>query len=111
MLSDSFKYITVNKKLSVFYTLKIGGYIMAKFLDYHAKMPQMPPEAVKAVQADIKAGRPDTFGVKPLNAFVSKGGMGWCFTEAPSADAVCKSHEAKGIKLGKGEVHEVMSYV
>ena len=80
---------------------------MPKFIDYHAKMPNLPPEAVKEMQTAIKSGKSDKFGVKPLNAFMAKSGSGWCMTEAPNADAVCKSHEAKGMKLGKGEVHEI----
>ena len=84
---------------------------MPKFLDYHSKMPQLPPEAVKAVQKDIKTGKADSFGVKPINGFVAKKGMGWCLTEAPSADAVCKSHESKGMKLGRGDVHEITAFV
>lgn len=91
--------------------LKQEGKRMPKFLDYHAKMPKMPPEAMKAAQADIKVGKADKFGVKPINGFVSKDGAGWCLTEAPNADAVCRSHEAKGMKLGKGEVYEVSSLV
>ena len=84
---------------------------MPKFIDYHAKMPQLPQEAVKAVQADIRAGKADKFGVKSINGVVSTHGAGWCYTEAPTADAVCRSHEAKGMKLGKSEVFEVTSFV
>lgn len=82
---------------------------MPKFLDYHAKMPQLPPDVVRQVQADIKAGRADQFGVKPLNAFIGVDGRGYCFAEAPNADAVCRSHEAKGIALPKSDVVEVQT--
>ena len=78
---------------------------MPKFLDYHAKAPELPPEMVHAAIADITAGKVDEFGVKPLNAFFSPGtGEAYCLTEAPSADAVCQSHEAKGMTLGLGDV-------
>ena len=83
---------------------------MPKFLDYHEKAPQMPPEAIQGMVAAIKAGNVDQFGVKPLNAF-GGGGHAWCLTEAPNADAVCKSHQAVGIELDQGEVTEVQSYV
>ena len=80
---------------------------MPRYIDYHAKMPSLPPEAVKETVAAIKSGKADKFGVKPLNAFIAKSGSGWCVTEAPNADAVCKSHEAKGMKLEKSEVYEI----
>ena len=78
---------------------------MPKFLDYHAKAPELPPEMVQAAIADINAGKADEFGVKPLNAFFSPStGEAYCYTEAPSAEAVCKAHEAKGMALGLGDV-------
>ena len=84
---------------------------MPKFLDYHAKAPEMPPEMVQGVIAAIAAGQVDEFGVKPLNAFMTSSGEAYCYTEAPDADAVCKSHEARGIPLGRGEVKEVQTLV
>ena len=36
---------------------------MAKFIDYHTKLPAMPPEAVKGMQANIKAGKGDVHEV------------------------------------------------
>ena len=84
---------------------------MTKYIDFHQKLPQMPPEMLKQVQTDIKAGKSDKFGVKGLGFIATKDGMGYCTTEAPNADAVCKSHEAKGIKLGKGDVHEMIVHI
>lgn len=84
---------------------------MPKFIDYHAKLPAMPPEAVKGMQANIKAGKADKFGVKPLNVYMGKNGEAFCMTEAANADDICKSHEANGIKLSKGDVHEVTAAV
>ena len=84
---------------------------MPRFLDYHAKMPNLPPEVVRQVTADIKIGKADQFGIRQLNAFIGTHGEGWCYAEAPSADAVCRSHEAKGIPLSKGEVKEVQTLV
>lgn len=84
---------------------------MPKFIDYHARMPQLPPQVVQQMVGAIKSGKADEFGVKPLNAIIGSGGDGWCLAEAPNADAVCRSHEAKGIALSKGEVKEVQTLV
>lgn len=80
---------------------------MPKFIDYHAKLPAMPPQAVQQMIADVKAGKADQFKVKGLNAYFTKDGKGYCLTDAPNVDAVCKSHQAKGIVLDKGDVHEI----
>ena len=82
---------------------------MPKFLDYHAQMPQLPPEMAQAMAAQIKAGQADQFGVKPLNVFVGTRGEGHCLTEAPSADAVAQSHAAVGIAIGASDIAEVMT--
>lgn len=84
---------------------------MPKFIDYHEKLPPLPPEAAQAMADRIRAGRPDDFGVTGLNIFLGTDGRAYCLTEAPNADSVCKSHEAKGIPLGRGDVHEVTSLV
>jgi hypothetical protein len=81
---------------------------MPKFIDFHAHMPPMPPDMQKMMQEKVRAGKPDQFGVKPINAYFTKDGQGYCISEGPSADAVCKSHEAGGVQLGKGDVHEVV---
>ncbi len=44
---------------------------MPKFISYHAHAPEMPPEVVQGAIAAIKAGKPDEFGVTPINAFFS----------------------------------------
>ena len=84
---------------------------MPKYLDYHAKAPDFPPEAVEQIAQAMKAGGIDQFGVKPLNAFVTDRGEAYCLTEAPNADAVCQSHVANGIDLTEGDVREVNSFV
>ena len=83
---------------------------MPKYLDHHA-MPQLPPEVVQQVQASMRGGTVDPLGVKGINAFMSTDGQAWCLTEAPNAEAVCKSHEAMGVVLTTGDVHEVQSMV
>ena len=42
-----------------------------------------------------------------LGAYFTADGQAYCLSEAPNSDAVCKSHESKGLTLGKGDVHEV----
>jgi hypothetical protein len=84
---------------------------MPKFMDYHATMPQLPPEAAQAMAARLKAGQADQFGVKGLNVFIGIGGQGYCLTEAPSAEAVVKSHEALGFPMSQSNVVEVVSMV
>jgi len=83
---------------------------MPKFIDYHAALPELPPEAVKQMIARFKAGERDPHGVRPLNVFIGKG-EGWCLTEAADADAVVKSHEAQGFRIKQSDVHEVQSLV
>jgi hypothetical protein len=78
---------------------------MPKFIDFHAKMPAMPPGAMDEVKSNL--GKVDANGVKAINAFFTKDGQAYCISEAPNADAVCRAHEAKGLPLGKGDVHEI----
>ncbi len=80
---------------------------MPRFIDFHAKMPSLPPEAMKEIRSNL--GKTDANGVKAVNAFFTKDGQAYCISEAPNADAVCKTHEAKGLALGKGDVHEISS--
>ncbi len=84
---------------------------MPKFMDYHARLPQMPPQAITEMTSRIKAGKADQFGVKPLNVFMGTDGRAYCLTEAPDAEAVVKSHQAQGVPLDRHEVHEVKSLI
>jgi hypothetical protein len=84
---------------------------MPKFIDYHASLPKMPPEAIKDMTARVKAGKADQFGVQPLNVFMDKDGRAYCLTEAPTADAVVKSQQANGVHLDRHDVGEVTSLV
>ena len=81
---------------------------MPKFMDYHAKMPEMPPEAMQQIAERVKAGQADEFGVKPINLYMGSSGQACCVTEAPSADAVRQSHSAAGAP-SPDEVVEVQS--
>ena len=84
---------------------------MPKYIDYHAKLPPLPPDAMKKFAEDMKAGKPNQFGVKPINLLVGKNGDGYCLCEAPNADAVVKSHDAIGAKINKNDIREVTALV
>ena len=83
---------------------------MPKYIDHHPMPGPMPEEMVATIAASIKAGDTDDFGVKGVNAFTSDNEM-WCVTETDGPEAIHKSHEAKGITLGAGDVTEVRSFV
>ncbi len=78
---------------------------MPKYIDFHAKMPNLPPGALDEIRANI--GRTDPNGVKAINAFFTRDGQAYCISEAPNPDAVCKAHEAKGLALAQADVHEI----
>jgi hypothetical protein len=81
---------------------------MPKFMDYHEKLPPMPPELMHQMEARIKAGQSDENGVTPLNVFVSGEGEAYCLSEAPNAEAG-KAHQAAGVPVEK--IVEVNSLV
>ena len=83
---------------------------MPQFLDSHPTMANVPPEVVQQIKEKLQARQPDAFGVVGLNMFVTKD-ITYCLAEAPNAEAVHKSHEAMGLKLGSGDVNEVQSLV
>ncbi|MBI4330324.1 MAG: DUF4242 domain-containing protein [Chloroflexi bacterium] len=80
---------------------------MPKFLDHHAKMPQMPPEHMAQMKTNVQGKKADKFGVTPLNVIMGTNGEAWCLSEAPNAEAVIKAHEAVGAKLSRSDIVEV----
>lgn len=82
---------------------------MPRFLDHHP-LPEMTPEQTKAMVAQLKTAidskKPDKFGVTVLNVFLAKG-ESWGYTDAPSAEAVVKNHEALGVKVSVKEITQV----
>jgi len=82
---------------------------MPKFIDFHAKLPSLPPNAMDELKSNI--GKKDQFGTTALGAYFTADGQAYCLSEAPSSDAVCRSHESKGLTLGKGDVHEVKNSI
>jgi hypothetical protein len=83
---------------------------MPKFIDHH-EMRDVAPEMAEGIAERIKAGEADEHGVKGLNVFLGKDGTAYCLSEAPSADAVVKAHEAVGFPLDRSDVVEVESVV
>jgi len=83
---------------------------MPQFLDQHPLAhASLTEESVEAMRDQMKAQAPDAFGVRLLTAFVAINGQGYCLSEAPDADAVVKSHEAKGYLIDAMDVVQVQS--
>jgi hypothetical protein len=80
---------------------------MPMFIDYHDKLPAMSEAQLQQLRANL--GKPDALGTKDLELIFTKDGHGYCISEAKDADAVCKSHEALGVKLSPGDVHEIQA--
>jgi len=81
---------------------------MPRFLDRHPTNPNVPADVIQGIRQKLLAKRPDEFGVVALNMIVSKDTT-YCLADAPSADAVHKTHEKMGLKLGRGDVTEVQT--
>lgn len=79
---------------------------MPRYLDHHPTDPSMPPEMVAHIKGRLSSGQPDEFGEIGLMVFIGPE-QTYCYTEAPSPDAVRKSHEVLGITLGPQDVVEV----
>ena len=78
------------------------------YLDSHRDL-KLDWEAKENMLSAIKAGIKDEFNVKGLNLFYNDQGRAFCLSEAPSIDAVRKTHEAKGVKCD--EIVEVRSLI
>jgi hypothetical protein len=61
---------------------------------------------VTLIKQRLKHGEPDEFGERGINVFIGAERT-YCHTEAPSADAVRRSHAALGIMLGPEDIAEV----
>ena len=79
---------------------------MPHYLDHHPTNPNMPPELVTQIIQRLNSGQPDEFGERGLHVFIGPEQTS-CHTEAPSVDAVCRSHQALGIDLDPQAVVEV----
>lgn len=66
------------------------------FIDSHKG--NLDAQAIEGYRGVIKAGKADEFGVKPLNLYYNnEEGRLFCLTEAPTSDAVLKSHKKMGV--------------
>ena len=81
---------------------------MPRFVDYHAKMPEVTPEMAQMMQERIRSRKADEFGAVAVEIYMGKG-EAFCVTDAPNAQAVVKSHTSKGFPLDFKEVHQVSS--
>lgn len=79
---------------------------MPRFIDHHA-WPELPPEAIQQWKDMAEAGQADPNGVVPFNVFGGSDGTAFCYSEAPTAEAVIKTHAGMGIILKPEEVTEV----
>ena len=79
---------------------------MARFIDQHPTNPGSPPELVTVVKRRLLSGAADRFGARGISVFMGKRET-YCYSEAPDADAVLKSHAAMGITLAPEDVSEV----
>ena len=79
---------------------------MPRFVDQHPSNPDLPAEVVTLIQKRLRDGEPDEFGEKGLSVFIGEHRT-YCYTEAPSAEAVRRSHEAMGFLLGPEDIEEV----
>jgi hypothetical protein len=80
---------------------------MPRFIDHHATDPNLPPEVLTIIRQRLVSGQLDDFGERGINVFVGPREI-YCYTEAPDADAVRKSHAAMGIILAPEDVQEVL---
>ncbi len=78
---------------------------MPRYIDQHPT-PPLSPETIDMVRRRLTSGGADEFGEKGMNVFVGTTKT-FCYTEAPDAEAVRKSHEAMGILIGPEDITEV----
>jgi len=81
---------------------------LPRFIDHHATSPNLPPEVISIIRKALRSGQPNEFGQKGINVFIGSQRT-FCCNEAPSADAVRRSHAAMGISLGPDDVVEVIA--
>ena len=79
---------------------------MPRFIDRHPTNHNLPPEMLAQIKQRLSSGHVDEFGEKGIHVFIGQHET-FCYTEAPSAEAVRKSHAAMGIDLRPEDVVEV----
>jgi hypothetical protein len=78
---------------------------MPKYLDSHPTTP-LPADVVAMIRERLESGRPDEFDEVGQLVFIGAERT-FCYTEAPDAEAVRKSHAALGVLLAPEDVMEV----
>ena len=78
---------------------------MPRYIDFHSKMPKLGKSDLEGMKASL--GNKDKFGVTTVDALFTTDSQAYCISDSPDADSVCRSHEAKGVPIGRGDVHEV----
>jgi hypothetical protein len=81
---------------------------MARFIDQHPSDPNPSPEMIAFIKQRLQSGEPDEFGERGINVFVGPSRT-FCYTEAPTAEAVMKSHAALGIKVDLDDIEEIQT--
>ena len=79
---------------------------MARYIDRHPTNPNLPPEVLTIIRQRLQSGEPDEYGDQGINVFIGENDT-YCYTEAPSAEAVRKAHEAIGVFLEPEDIAEV----
>jgi hypothetical protein len=79
---------------------------MPRFIDHHPTSANLPPEVVTVIRQRLRSGEPDGYGERGINVFIGPTET-YCYSEAPSVEAVCKSHEALGVHLRPEDITEV----
>ena len=80
---------------------------MPKFIDQHETNQNLPPEMVILIRQRLLSAEVDEYGGRGINVFIGQQTT-YCYTEAPDADAVRRSHAALGIVLGPNDVEEIL---
>ena len=79
---------------------------MARYIDRHPTNPNLPPEILTIIRGRLERVEPDEYGDRGINVFIGEDET-YCYTEAPSAEAVRKAHEAIGVFLEPEDITEV----
>ncbi len=82
---------------------------MPRFIDVHRDMPEMPAEMVQEIKDRISSGAKDEFGAVAVDVLAGNDGTAFCISDAPDIASVVSSHTSKGVPLGEGDVHQVVS--
>ena len=83
---------------------------MPTFIDRHQHFPKPDSAGVDALRAQILAPA-NEHGVKGINVLFEEDGSASCLMDAPSREAVLKSHEGTGLTLAISDIKEYTGVV